>query len=105
MNNNKLNWSMLILSFLILAFIGLVIYLIVSQCVDYYQENDTKIKYLKNHINSLNPKNIMKRGYSIVYNKKDQVVKDVKNIKDKEKLNIKLYTGEIEVQNLKSTKK
>ena len=47
----------------------------------------------------------MKRGYSIVYNKKKQVIKDVKNIKNKEKLNIKLYTGEIEVENLKSTKK
>ena len=69
------------------------------------KENDTKIKYLKNNINLLNPKNIMKRGYSIVYNKKDQVIKDVKNIKDKEKLNIKLHTGEIEVQNLKSIKK
>tara|TARA_B100000953_G_scaffold168430_1_gene138734 strand:+ start:256 stop:1527 length:1272 start_codon:yes stop_codon:yes gene_type:complete len=69
------------------------------------KENNTKIKYLENHITLLNPQNIMKRGYSIVYNKKDQVVKDVKNIKDKEKLNIKLYVGEIEVQNLKSTKK
>ena len=68
-------------------------------------ENDTKIKYLEHHITLLNPKNVMKRGYSIVYNKKDQVVKDAKNIKDKEKLNIKLYAGEIEVQNLKSTKK
>ena len=46
----------------------------------------------------------MKRGYSIVYNKKDEVIKDSKNIKDKEKLNIKLHTGEIEVQNLKSRK-
>ena len=69
------------------------------------KENNTKIKYLENHITLLNPQNIMKRGYSIVYNKKDQVVKDVKNIKDKEKLNIKLYAGEIEVQNLKSIKK
>ena len=69
------------------------------------QKNSTKIKYLENHIKSLNPKNIMKRGYSIVYNKKNQIIKDVKNIKDKEKLNIKLYTGEIEVKNLKSNKK
>ena len=72
---------------------------------NYIQKNNTKIKYLENHIKSLNPKNIMKRGYSIVYNKKNQIIKDVKNIKNKEKLNIKLYSGEIEVQNLKSTKK
>ena len=68
------------------------------------QQNNDKIQYLGNLIKSLNPKNIMKRGYSIVYNKKDEVIKDSKNIKDKEKLNIKLYTGEIEVQNLKTTK-
>ena len=69
------------------------------------QQNNDKIEYLGNLIKSLNPKNIMKRGYSIVYNKKDEVIKDSKKIKNKEKLNIKLYTGEIEVQNLKSTKK
>ena len=68
------------------------------------QKNNTKIKYLENHIKSLNPKNIMKRGYSIVYNKKNEIIKDVKNIKNKEKLNIKLHAGEIEVQNLKSNK-
>ena len=73
--------------------------------IDWIQKNSTKIKYLENNIKSLNPKNVMKRGYSIVYNKKNQVLKDVKNIKNKEKLNIKLYAGEIEVQNLKSTKK
>ena len=75
---------------------------IFSNCI---QKNKTKIKYLENHIKSLNPKNIMKRGYSIVYNKKNEIIKDVKNIKNKEKLNIKLYSGEIEVQNLKSMKK
>ena len=69
------------------------------------QKNNTKIQYLESYIESLNPKNVMKRGYSIIYNKKNQVVKNAENIKDKEKLNIKLYKGEIEVQNLKSTKK
>ena len=69
------------------------------------QKNNIKIQYLESYIESLNPKNVMKRGYSIIYNKKNQVVKNAENIKDKEKLNIKLYKGEIEVQNLKSTKK
>ena len=69
------------------------------------QKNSTKIQYLENYTKSLNPKNVMKRGYSIVYNKQNKVVKDVEKIKDKEKLNIKLYKGEIEVQHLKSTKK
>ena len=72
---------------------------------NYIQKNNTKIKYLENHIKSLNPNNVMKRGYSIVYNKKNKVIKDVKNIKNKEKLNIKLYAGEIEVETLKTTKK
>ena len=73
--------------------------------IDRIKKNQTKVKYLESHIKSLNPKNIMKRGYSIVYNKENKIIKDVKNIKDKEKLNIKLYAGEIEVQNLKPTKK
>ena len=73
--------------------------------IDKIKKNKTKIKYLENHVNSLSPKNIMKRGYSIVYNRKKQVIKDVKNIKDKEKLSIKLHKGEIEVQNLKIVKK
>ncbi len=60
MNNNKLNWSMLILSFLILAFIGLVIYLIVSQCVDYYQENDPKIKEIKEKLSLVAPEVVPK---------------------------------------------
>ena len=69
------------------------------------QKNSDKIKYLENLIKSFNPKNIMKRGYSIVYNQKNKVIKNSKNIKDKEKLNIKLYAGELEVQNLKTIKK
>ena len=47
----------------------------------------------------------MKRGYSIVYNKNNKVIRSAEDIKDKEKLDIKLYTGKIEVQNLKPTKK
>ena len=72
---------------------------------NYIQKNKTKVKYLENHLKSLNPKNIMKRGYSVVYNKDNQIIKDVRNIKNKEKLNIKLYAGEIKVETLKSTKK
>jgi len=71
----------------------------------FIQKNNDKVKYLQKHINSLSPKNIMKRGYSIVYNKNNKVIRSAEDIKDKEKLDIKLYTGKIEVQNLKPTKK
>ena len=69
------------------------------------QKSNEKIQYLNSHINSLNPKNVMKRGYSIVYNKNKELIRNVENIKEKEKLDIKLYNGEIEVQNLKVIKK
>ncbi len=78
---------------------------IYSTFSNYMQKHKTKVKYLENHLKSLNPKNIMKRGYSVVYNKDNQIIKDVRNIKNKEKLNIKLYAGEIEVETLKTTKK
>ena len=78
---------------------------IYSTFSNYIQKYKTKVKYLENHLKSLNPKNIMKRGYSVVYNKDNQIIKDIRNIKNKEKLNIKLYVGEIEVETLKTTKK
>ena len=54
----RFNWSMLILSLLILAFIGVVIYLIVSQCIDYYQEQDPKILEIKKKLAIIEPKTV-----------------------------------------------
>ena len=58
---------------------------------------DKKI-YFNNLIEKLeiiNPLSVLKRGYSLVY--KDKIVKSVKNIKENDKLNIKLSDGSINV--------
>ena len=64
-----------------------------------------KINYLSNYSQSFNPKNVMKRGYSFIYDSKGKILKNIKNVKSKDKLNVKLYTGELEVEVLKSIKK
>ena len=45
----------------------------------------------------LNPLNVMKKGYSIAY-QKDNVISSVKNLTLNEKLRVKMFDGEIETQ-------
>lgn len=51
---------------------------------------------LLNKLNLLNPLNILSKGYSVV-KKDNNVIKDIKDINIKDKLNIKLYKGNINV--------
>lgn len=51
---------------------------------------------LLNKLNLLNPLNILSKGYSVV-KKDNNVIKDIKDINIKDKLNIKLYKGNIDV--------
>ena len=64
-----------------------------------------KINYLENYSNSLNPNNVLKRGYSVVYNNQGKLVTKVENTKPQDKLDIKLYNGKLEVEVLKAIKK
>jgi len=64
-----------------------------------------KISYLENYSNSLNPNNVLKRGYSVVYNNQGKLVTKVENTKPQDKLDIKLYNGKLEVEVLKAIKK
>lgn len=90
-----------------------------KQYINYYLEkNITKLNNLKNsrvlvnpnelfvvHQNSLemminklellNPLNVLSKGYSVV-SKDDKIIKHIKDVKIKDKLNIKLLDGEIE---------
>ena len=43
----------------------------------------------------------MSKGYSIVYNSKREIIKNVESIENKDKLHIKLHKGELEVETLK----
>lgn len=51
---------------------------------------------LLNKLNLLNPLNILSKGYSVV-KKDNNVIKDINDINIKDKLNIKLYNGNIDV--------
>jgi len=65
------------------------------------QKKYDKVQYLSNYISSFNPQKIMSKGYSIVYNSKREIIKNVESIENKDKLHIKLHKGELEVETLK----
>ena len=60
------------------------------------KENQNKVQYLLTTLNSLNPESILERGYSIVYDENNKIIKSVKNINANDKLSIKLSDGNID---------
>jgi exodeoxyribonuclease VII large subunit len=67
------------------------------------KEHQSKINFIDEKLNILNPKNILAKGYSIVYNKSD-VVKDSNKVNLNDTLNIQLHSGALLVQ-VKNNKK
>ena len=72
---------------------------------DYYRNMLTSLKdkltFLKNRLeiiktslNSLNPEEVFKRGYSVVYNN-GKLVKDINEVKEGDEINTRLYKGEL----------
>lgn len=55
------------------------------------------LEYLINTLKLVNPLNILSNGYSLV-KKDDKVIKESKDLKINDKINIKLYDGEIKAQ-------
>ena len=78
---------------------------ITSNVMNNLKSKIEKINYLENYSNSLNPNNVLKRGYSVVYNNQGKLVTKVENTKPQDKLDIKLYNGKLEVEVLKAIKK
>ena len=60
-----------------------------------YKDKKQYLYNLIEKIEIINPLNVIKRGYSLVYN--DKLVKSVKQVKKDDKLNIKLSDGNIDV--------
>lgn len=58
-----------------------------------------KINYIENIINSYNPENVMKKGYSIVYKGK-KVIKDTITLTSDEIITIKFHKGKINAKTL-----
>ena len=78
---------------------------IVNKITNSFKAKIEKVNYLENYSNSLNPNNVLKRGYSVVYNNQGELVTKVENTKPQDKLDIKLYNGKLEVEVLKTIKK
>lgn len=63
---------------------------IVSVKVSSYEQ---QIKMLGAHLEALNPKAVLKRGYSIVYNEKGNIVSEADSVKKGDKVNIQTGNG------------
>ncbi len=63
-----------------------------QQIVQYWE----KLNSLSDRINSLNPESILKRGYSIVKDDKNNILKSVKNLHKNDKLSIKMADGNVQ---------
>jgi exodeoxyribonuclease VII large subunit len=74
---------------------------ILRKKLDIYQH---QLDTIEQTLIALNPKSILKRGYSIVYKKNDSIIKTIQQIKEGEEIFIKLYRGKI-VSQVKQLKK
>ena len=59
-------------------------------------QNRNRVDSLHVTLNTLNPESILKRGYSIVFDEKNKIIKSVENIQEQDKLKIKLSDGFLE---------
>ena len=64
-----------------------------------------KIKHLKSYSNSLNPHNVLNRGYSLVYDSHGNILNNIEKIKNHDELDVKLSNGNLKVEVLNITKK
>lgn len=53
-----------------------------------------RLEVIKTSLNSLNPEEVFKRGYSVAYNN-GKLLKDIKGIKEGDEITTKLYKGEL----------
>lgn len=59
------------------------------------KSSEERLKALNEKLEVLNPTSILDRGYSIVFDENGNIIKDVKNLKIDESINIKLGSGSI----------
>ena len=55
---------------------------------------EKELKYIENHLESLNPNNILSKGYSIIY-KDGKAISDITELKKEDNINIKIKGGEV----------
>lgn len=72
--------------------------------LDKIENITTKLNYGIKQLNAYNPDNIIKKGYSIVYNIDGKVIKSIKTVKKNDEINVKINDGTIKsiINELKS---
>ena len=56
------------------------------------------VKLKSHHIQQINPKNILKKGYAIIRDKQDKIIKNLENAKHHKSFTIEMIDGRIEVE-------
>ena len=64
---------------------------------DKIKNNNLRLSSLRQALNIVSPYSILERGYAIVSNKNDEIVKNANSVKESDVLSVKLSKGEIEV--------
>lgn len=76
----------------------------IQNVFDNYISKKRNIIYIKNNtINNISPLNVLKRGYSLVFDK-NKIISDTKNLKVGNELKIKFYNGSV-ISNISRIKK
>lgn len=68
---------------------------------EYFKERKNKFNYLKNLLSSIDPKNVLKKGYCIPFNEnKSSVILSSKDVKEEDILRLMFFDGQIKVKKI-----
>lgn len=66
-----------------------------EKIVSIFKYNKQLLDFKRQSLEIINPNSILDRGYSIIYNEKNEIVKDIKNVNVGDSLKLKVSNGEI----------
>lgn len=64
----------------------------------HFQNESAYFGVLDSKLNAFAPEQVLKRGYSILFDENKEIVKSVENLKDKQLIDIKFYDGEVSTE-------
>ncbi len=78
---------------------------IISEAKSTLENQENLINLFQSKINFLNPKDILKKGYGVVYSQNRKIISSIKNLKNKELIEVELQDGNFEAKIGKISKK
>ena len=66
-----------------------------EKIVSIFKYNKQLLDFKRQSLEIINPNSILDRGYSIIYNDKNEIVKDIKTVNVGDSLKLKVSNGEI----------